>query len=88
MDKIFRRESLKEVTTKKTKEQSRKRNLIMNFRVTPEEKDMINKRIEVSGLTRAEFFIQSCLFQSIEVKGNIRVTDAMKNNLRDILQNT
>lgn len=53
-------------------EKARKRNTIINFRVTPEEKNRIEARIALTGLDRAEFFIESCLYQTVLVKGNVR----------------
>ena len=45
MGKIYRRETLKTSTTSKKKDENRKRNVIMNFRVSPEEKERIEERI-------------------------------------------
>ncbi len=60
---------------KKKNEKNRKRNVFMNFRVSEKERELIEKRIALSGMTKAEFFIQSCLYQAIFVKGNIRTFD-------------
>ena len=35
-------------------------------------------------MTKAEFFIQSCLYQAIFVKGNIRTFDKIRERLSDI----
>ena len=60
MGKIYRRETLKTSTTPKKKdEKRRKRNVIMNFRVSPEEKERIEERIALSGLMKSEYFINS-----------------------------
>ena len=66
---------------KKKNEKNRKRNNIINFRVTENERELIEKRIALSGMTRAEFFIQSCLYQAILVRGNIRTFDKIKERL-------
>ena len=60
MAKIYRRSTLIAGTEKKKNEKKRVRNVIMNFRVSPEEKEMIEKRIRLSGRAKGEFFIQSC----------------------------
>lgn len=66
MAKIYRRDNLVSgVTPKKKNEKNRKRSVIVNFRVTPEEKQLIDERIALSGLPRAEFFIQSCMYQKV-----------------------
>ena len=66
MAKIYRRDNLiSGVRSKKKNEKNRKRSVIVNFRVTPEEKQLIDGRIALSGLARAEFFINSCMHQKI-----------------------
>ena len=72
-NKIFKRSTLPRGSARKPKdEKARKRNTIINFRVTPEEKNRIEARIALTGLDRAEFFIESCLYQTVLVKGNVR----------------
>lgn len=82
MDKIYRRPTQSNGTPKKKKdEKARKRNVIMNFRVSPQEKELIEKRIALSGFSKSEFFIQSCMYQKILVKGNVRTYDEMRKQL-------
>lgn len=46
---MFRRHSLDEISQKtRNKDKNRKRNRILNFRVSEEEYDLINKKIEIS----------------------------------------
>jgi len=79
MDKIYRRPTQSNGTAKKKKnEKNRVRNTIINFRVSPTEKKLIETRIALSGLPKAEFFIESCLYQTVLVKGNIKTFDKMK----------
>lgn len=79
-----------EVTTKKKKkkknEHNRYRNVIKNFRVTQKERDLIEARLSVTGMKRSTFFIQSCLYQKILVKGNIRSFSAIKDALRELTE--
>lgn len=82
MAKIYRRENLVSgVTPKKKNEKNRKRSVIVNFRVTPEEKQFIDERIALSGLPRAEFFIQSCMYQKVITFGNVKTFDAIRKKL-------
>lgn len=82
MAKIYRRENLVSgVTLKKKNEKNRKRSVIVNFRVTPEEKQLIDERIALSGLPRAEFFIQSCMYQKVITFGNVKTFDAIRKKL-------
>ena len=84
-DKIYRRPTQLGGTPKKKKnEKNRRRNTIINFRVSPAEKELIDARISASGLPRATFFIESCLYQAILVKGNIRAFTEIKNQLETI----
>lgn len=53
----------------------------MNFRVTPEEKQLIDERIALSGLPRAEFFIQNCMYQKVITFGNVKTFDGIKKKL-------
>lgn len=67
-DKIYRRNTQSGGTPKKKKdEKARKRNTIMNFRVSPTEKSLVDKRIALSGLSKSQFFIQSCMYQAKEI---------------------
>lgn len=85
MDKIYRRPTQGSGMPKKKKnEKNRVRNTIINFRVSPREKLLIEKRIELSGLPKAKFFIESCLYQKVLVKGNIKTFDRMKSELTRI----
>lgn len=82
MAKIYRRNNLVSgVTPKKKNEKNRKRSVIVNFRVTPEEKQLIDERIALSGLPRAEFFIQSCMYQKVITFGNVKTFDGIKKKL-------
>ena len=82
MAKIYRREILVSgVTPKKKNEKNRKRRVIVNYRVTPEEKQLIDERIALSGLPRAEFFIQSCMQQKVITFGNVKTFDAIRKKL-------
>ena len=82
MAKIYRRENLVSgVTPKKKNEKNRKRSVIVNFPVTPEEKKLIDERIALSGLPRAEFFIQSCMYQKVITFGNVKTFDAIRKKL-------
>ena len=63
----------------------RKRNLIVSFRVTPEENQKINRMVALSGLEKQEYLARNMMRQIIVVKGNPRVFKAMRNQLEEIL---
>lgn len=81
MAQIFRRATLISGVAKKKNDKNRKRNIILNFRVSEEEKSLIEKRIDLSGLSKADFFIKSCLHQQIVTYGNVKTFGAIKNQI-------
>ena len=86
MDKIYRRPTQLGGTPKKKKnEKARKRNIYFNFRVSPGERAAIEARIAMSGLPKARFFIESCLYQKVLVKGNVRTFSEIKTALSEIM---
>ena len=56
----------------------------MNFRMLPEEKVLIENRIALSGLSKQDFFTQSCLHQKIVTFGNVKTYEAIKKKLVEI----
>ena len=83
---IYRRETMvsNENKEKKKNEQNRTRNQSLNFHVSPAERKLIERRIELSGLDKTTFFIESCLYQKILVKGNIKSFDKIKKRLDEL----
>ncbi len=85
MDKIYRRSTQLGNTPKKKKnERNRKRYVILNFRVTPEEKALIYKRAEISGLSKSAYLIESCMYQTILVKGNVKLFERIRKEINDL----
>ena len=85
MSKIYKRSNLVSgVVPKKKDEKARKRNVIMNFRVSEWEKKLIDQRIALSGLSRADYFISSCMNNSISVSGNVKTFDAIREAMKTI----
>ena len=82
---MFRPESLQRRTKQiksnnKKNEENRKRNRILNFRVS-EEYDLINKQIEISGLSKQEYFIQLLREHQIKIIADYRVLDAISKEI-------
>ena len=84
MDLIYRRDTQDERERKKKYDKNRKRALYFNFRVSAIEKELINKRIALSGLPKAKFFIESCLYQRILVRGNIKTYEEIRDEMERI----
>ena len=86
-DKIYRRSTQskgKRKSRSKKNEKNRVRNMIMNFRVSPTEKELIESRIKLTGMLKSKLFIQSCLYQTILVKGNIKTFTEIKKQMEQI----
>ena len=87
MGKIYGKVEVKTKNLKKKKnEHNRYRHVIKNFRVTPKERDLIEARIAVTGMKKSTFFIQSCLYQKILVKGNIRSFSDIKTTVKELTE--
>lgn len=82
MSKIFKRESLRTKGRKLKVDKKRKRTIIVNFRMSPQEKSLLEEKIALSGLNKQDYMIQMSLNHSVEVFGNIRVFDELKEKLR------
>ena len=84
-NKIYTRALQSKGTVKKPKdEKARTRNTIINFRVSLEEKARIDARIAMTGMNKAEFFIESCLYQAILVKGNARTFREFEREMKEL----
>lgn len=85
MDKIYRRTTMSDGKKQDQKKKAnRKRNITMNFRVSEKEKELIESRIALTGLSKSQYFIESCLYQNVMIKGNIRVFDEMRKQVKEI----
>ena len=81
MSKIFKREGLQSRGRKLKVDENRKRNIIVNFRMSPEEKSLLKEKMALSGLNKQDYMIQISLNHRVEVFGNIRVFDELKRKL-------
>lgn len=87
MAKIYKRATIEnEVKNNKTENYTRKRDVVANFRVSKAEKKLIDARLSITGLSRSEFFIQSCMYQKILVKGNIKTFDNIHKKMKEIVE--
>lgn len=60
---------------KKKNEQNRKRNKLLNFRVTPDEWNLLMKKVEISGLLKQEYILNCLLHHQVKVKADYRLKD-------------
>lgn len=66
--------------------ENRKRNILIRFRVDEKEKELLDKYVSLSGLSRQEYLVANMLHQQIVVKGNPRVFKALKGQMDEIIQ--
>ncbi len=64
---------------------NRWRNITVGFRVSPEENELINKAVALSGLPKQEYCYRRCLNQEVVVQGEPRVCKALKTELVAVL---
>ena len=61
------------------------RNVIVSFRMSPEERDDLNVRVKLSGLTKQDYIIKRLSERDIMVQPNTRVYKALRNQMAEIL---
>jgi len=73
------------MSAKNVDKHNRFRCITVGFRVSPEEHELINRVVALSGLTKQEYCYQKCLDREIVVQGNPRVFRALKLELAAVL---
>ena len=73
------------MSAKNRDNKNRWRNITVGFRVSPEENELINKAVALSGLPKQEYCYRRCLNQDVVVQGNRRVYKALKLELDSVL---
>ena len=63
----------------------RLRNRIVAFRVSPEEGDIIDVKVKLSGLTKQDYIIKKLTDSTVVVQPNPRVYKALKDKLGEVL---
>lgn len=74
------------MSAKNRDNKNRWRNITVGFRVLPEENELINKAVALSGLPKQEYCYRKCLNQDVVVQGNPRVFKALKTELSAVLK--
>ena len=59
--------------------------VLVGFRVSPEENELINKAVALSGLPKQEYCYSRCMNHDVVVQGNPRVYKALKTELSAVL---
>lgn len=74
------------MSAKNLDRQNRFRCKTVGFNVSPEESELINKAVAMSGLSKQEYCYRKCTNQDVVVVGNPRVYKALRNELRAVLE--
>lgn len=61
------------------------RNVIISFRMSPQERDDLNVRVKLSGLTKQDYIIKRLSERDVIVQPNTRVYKALRNQMADIV---
>jgi uncharacterized protein (DUF1778 family) len=73
------------MSAKNMDSQGRWRNKVVAFRVSPEEDEVIETMVRLSGLTKQDYIIKRLEEKEITVVGNPRVYKALKKELEKVL---
>ena len=66
-------------------QQGRWRNKVVAFRMSPEEDELLETAVRLSGLTKQEYIIRRLQEKEVVVTGNPRVYKALKSELAKVL---
>lgn len=67
--------------------QGRWRNKVVAFRMSPEEDEVLEAKVKLSGLTKQEYIIRRLTDWEITVVGNPRVYKALRDQMKLIIRN-
>ena len=62
------------------------RNVIILFRMSAQERDDLNVRVKLSGLTKQDYIIKRLSERDVIVQPNTRVYKALRNQMAEILE--
>lgn len=70
---------------KKLDRKGRWRNVIVSFRMSPQERDDLDIRVKLSGLTKQDYIIKRLLERDVIVQPSSRLFKALRNQMTEIL---
>lgn len=73
------------MSAKNVDKHNRFRSITVGFRVSPEENELLNKAVALSGLPKQEYCYRKCMNRDVVVQGNPRVYKALKLEMAEIL---
>ena len=81
---MYKRSRQKAQPKKKKDEHNRKRDIIVNFRMSPEERAELEQRILISGKKKQDYMIQSSLEQKLEIVANRKMLMDIQHRMDEI----
>lgn len=69
------------MSEKRRDSHNRYRSVSISFRLSPEERDVLDRKVRLSGLTKREYLAHRCLEEDILVQGNPRVYKALRSEM-------
>lgn len=57
---------------------------MVSFRLSPEEDDMLEMKVRLSGLTKQEYIIRRLTENKVTIRGNIRIYKMLRHQLEEI----
>jgi hypothetical protein len=73
------------MSLKNRDEHNRWRNKTVAFRISPEEDDLLEKFVRLSGLTKQDYITRRLICKDVVVQGNPRVYKALRDQLAAVL---
>ncbi|MCM1060602.1 MAG: DUF1778 domain-containing protein [Eubacterium sp.] len=73
------------MSAKNLDQKGRFRNKIVTLRMSPEESELLNTAVAVSGLTKQDYIINKLLDRTVTVQPSPRVYKALKTQLENVL---
>lgn len=73
------------MSAKNLDQKGRLRNKIVALRMSPEENELLNTAVAISGLTKQDYIINKLLDKTVTVQPNPRVYKALKTQLENVL---
>jgi len=73
------------MSAKNLDKQGRWRNVNVSFRVSPEEDDLLETFVKLSGMTKQDYITSRLLCRDVVVQGNPRVYKALRDTFEEVL---
>ncbi len=74
------------MSAKSVDKHNRYRSITVGFRVSPEENEVLNAAVALSGLPKQEYCYRRCMNRDVVVQGNPKVYKALKTQMAKIYE--